>query len=290
MVKLRQVEKNDLPRYKELTDVEKWNHGLSEYELVLERSPTGAFCVELDDGTIAAFCGGYNLDDENVLVYSYVTEKQYRGMGYGSMAFKAVVEWAKGKNLYLNSADGKEAMYGRSGFTKFMWVDYQLVANVKSSDEIAKLGMAIDLTSVEPLNNVTDVLDYDNSISPFSREQVLAFFITNSVKAYLSRDANGLINGYVVCRQLDTCHSLQPFYADTPDVAERLLLKVLLSVPMEKLQFAMPKENVTGWKLVDKYFLPNPYKFKNTNLGRDDTVSPPIQSIYSMLDYMCTIC
>ena len=61
-------------------------------------------------------------------------------------------------------------------------------------------------------------------------------------------------------------------------------------MPMEKLQFAMPKENVTGWNLVDKYFLPNPYKFKNTNLGRDDTVSPPIQSIYSMLDYMCTIC
>ena len=28
-------------------------------------------------------------------------------MGYGSMAFKAVVEWSKGKNLYLNSADGK---------------------------------------------------------------------------------------------------------------------------------------------------------------------------------------
>lgn len=40
-----------------------------EYELVLERSPTGAFCVELDDGTIASFCGGYNLDDGNVLVY-----------------------------------------------------------------------------------------------------------------------------------------------------------------------------------------------------------------------------
>ena len=164
-------------------------------------------------------------------------------MGYGSMAFKAVVEWAKGKNLYLNSADGKEAMYGRSGFTKFMWIDYQLVANVKPSNEIAELGTAIDLTSIEPLNNVTDVLDYDNSITPFSREQVsqvqlltqwhfhvvtqvLSFFITSSVKTYMSRDANGRINGYVVCRQLDTCHSLQPFYADTPDVAERLLLKV----------------------------------------------------------------
>ena len=122
MVKVRQVEKKDLPRYKELTDVEKWNHTLAEYELCLERSPTGAFCVELDDGKLVSFCSGYNLDENNILVYryliktvekldkvhfSYITEKKYRGMGYGSMAFKAVVEWSKGKNLYLNSADGK---------------------------------------------------------------------------------------------------------------------------------------------------------------------------------------
>ena len=35
-------------------------------------------------------------------------------MGYGSMAFKAVVEWSKGKNLYLNSADGKGRKYFRT--------------------------------------------------------------------------------------------------------------------------------------------------------------------------------
>ena len=99
---------------------------------------------------------------------SYVTEKQYRGMGYGSMAFKAVVDWAKGKNLYLNSADGKEPMYAKSGFTKFMWIDYQLVAAVKP-----QIKHSLNLTSIEPLNHVKDVFDYDNAISPFSRHQVL---------------------------------------------------------------------------------------------------------------------
>ena len=34
MVKVRQVEKRDLPRYKELTDYEKWNHGLSKFNLL----------------------------------------------------------------------------------------------------------------------------------------------------------------------------------------------------------------------------------------------------------------
>ena len=54
---------------------------------------------------------------------------------------------------------------------------------------------------------------------------MLEFFIKTSVATYVSRDEQGKINGYVNCRQLDTCHSLQPFYADTPDVAERLLVK-----------------------------------------------------------------
>ena len=57
---------------------------------------------------------------------------------------------------------------------------------------------------------------------------MLEFFIKTSVATYVSRDEQGKINGYVNCRQLDTCHSLQPFYADTPDVAEKLLVKVPL--------------------------------------------------------------
>ena len=72
MVKVRQVEKKDLPRYKELTDFEKWNHTLAEYELCLGKSPTGAFCVELDDGKLVSFCSGYNLDESNILVYRYL--------------------------------------------------------------------------------------------------------------------------------------------------------------------------------------------------------------------------
>ena len=79
-------------------------------------------------------------------------------MGYGSLAFKAVVDWAKGKNLYLNSADGKEAMYARSGFTKFMWIDYQLVAAVKPQIE-----HSLDLTSIEP--------GLGNKLSVLSKEQ-----------------------------------------------------------------------------------------------------------------------
>ena len=81
-----------------------------EYELVLERSPTGAFCVELDDGTIAAFCGGYNLDDENVLVYRVAGVRNFmlyvRKMSYPR--FKLCNGEAVSRNgLWFNGIQGR---------------------------------------------------------------------------------------------------------------------------------------------------------------------------------------
>ena len=42
----------------------------------------------------------------------------------------------------------------------------------------------------------------------------------------MSVDSDGNVNGYVSCREIDCGHSLQPFYAESLEVAEKLLRKV----------------------------------------------------------------
>ena len=48
-----------------------------------------AYCVELiPDGKIVSFCGYFRLSEDANLIITYITDKDYRGMGYGSKCFK----------------------------------------------------------------------------------------------------------------------------------------------------------------------------------------------------------
>ena len=48
-----------------------------------------AYCVELiPDGKIVSFCGYFRLSEDANLIITYITDKHYRGMGYGSKCFK----------------------------------------------------------------------------------------------------------------------------------------------------------------------------------------------------------
>ena len=51
------------------------------------------------------------------------------------------------------------------------------------------------------------------------------FFLQTS-KTFISFDDDKNVNGYISCRQVPNGHSLQPFYADNPQIADRLLRKV----------------------------------------------------------------
>ena len=61
-----------------------------------------AYCLELD-GKLISFCGYFELSEDAFLIISYITDKDYRGMGYGSKCFKAVMDDCKGKKLLINS-------------------------------------------------------------------------------------------------------------------------------------------------------------------------------------------
>merc|ERR1712062_484957 len=172
--KIRKVEERDLKRYKELTDIEGWNHGQDMFDFVFG-SKGKAYCLELS-GKLISFCGYFELSEDAFLIISYITDKEYRGMGYGSKCFKAVMDDCKGKKLLINSADGKQEMYGRSGFKTFIFDDYQLVAKAK---------LITDDTGLESIREYSEqdfdkLAEYDRKISPYDRTHLLPFFLKTS--------------------------------------------------------------------------------------------------------------
>ena len=66
-------------------------------------------------------------------------------------------------------ADGKQEMYGRSGFKTFIFDDYQLVAKAK---------LVKDTTGLESIREYSEqdfekLAEYDRKISPYDRTHLL---------------------------------------------------------------------------------------------------------------------
>ena len=138
-------------------------------------------------------------------------------------------------------------MYGRSGFKTFIFDDYQLVAKAKLTTDDTGLEYIRDYFE----QDFEKLAEYDRKISPYDRNhllerafkgslilyenqrltqsQIKPFFLKTS-KTFVSLDRAGNINGYISCRKIDCGHSLQPFYADQPETAEKLLRKVILEI------------------------------------------------------------
>ena len=77
-MRVRLVEKKDLEQYKELTDIQGWNRGMEIFEMLLDRCPKGNFCVELENGELVSFCGGFEMDDQSIQIHSFITNIKHR--------------------------------------------------------------------------------------------------------------------------------------------------------------------------------------------------------------------
>ena len=231
-----------------------------------------AYCLELN-GKLVSFCGYFELSEDAFLVISYITDTEYRGMGYGSKCFKAVMDDCKGKKLLINSGTvhipkwagwteiaekpsnrdqfrtewkrtvNKRCMDDRdskllflmiiSWFQKPNWLQMTLGWN-QSENIRSKISTSLQ-SMIEKYLLMTEHIYwtglrksartfYENSRLIQSR--IKPFFLKTST-TFISIDTAGNVNGYISCRKIDCGHSLQPFYADQPETAEKLLRKVI---------------------------------------------------------------
>ena len=104
------------------------------------------------------------------------------------------------------------------------------------------------------------------------------------------RSSDGNINGYVFVRDIEEGLACQPFYADTKDTAEQLLLKILENDSKSKIQFSVPIKNENIFSLLTEYFQPNYRTSGNTSLTKGILYKLDLDKIFSMLDYSTSIC
>ena len=119
--------------------------------------------------------------------------------------FNAMMDAFKGKTFYINrylfnlqkgnlgcklnffSAAGKEPMYAKSGFTKFIYQDLRIIA-VPKADILRNL-QSFDFSEIAEIemNSYDDICEFDRKICPINRRGILDFYLNTARFKLVSR-------------------------------------------------------------------------------------------------------
>jgi hypothetical protein len=194
--------------------LEGWNPGLHDAEAFFAADESGFYVGEAD-GRIISTLSGVRYPGEFAFLGFYIVRPEYRGQGHGLRLWNAVMERLSGCVIGLDGVIAQQENYRKSGF--------ELVhRNIRYAGSLP--GEARGLT---PLDEVPwDKLgEFDRRHFPDNREAFLKAWLSMPESSGLaSISADGSIEGYGVIRRCRDGWKIGPLFAESPEIASRLLL------------------------------------------------------------------
>jgi len=96
---------------------------------------------------------------------------------------------------------------------------------------------------------------FDRRFFPAPRSTFLVRWLEQPGAHVLGIRANDILAGYGVARPCRKGFKLGPVFADTPDIAERLIASLMAKIEGEPVALDVPEPNETGLKLAQKFGL-----------------------------------
>jgi len=246
---IRNISKDELKNITlEWAKEEGWNPGLNDANCFYQQDPQGFFAGELN-GEIIATASAVIYGDNFAFFGCYIVKKQYRAQGYGFQLTKHRLNYVGNKrNLGLDGVIDMCDKYERIGF-----VTAHL--NTRYQGKFPQIAIDHD-THIKTITKADfdNINVYDKQLFPGAREAFLAcwLFPANG-HALVSKNADGSFNGYGVIRKCYDGYKVGPLFADSPDLAEAILLMLVNETNNEYVYLDIPAPNQAALTLVNKY-------------------------------------
>ncbi|XP_054154432.1 uncharacterized protein LOC128952974 [Oppia nitens] len=214
------------------------SHGLFEANYSVEtylKIDGNGFYVAIDDITkeVIGVCGGPMLRPDLAFIGLYAVDQRYSGRRIGQKLFHIVLSYiGNQQNVALFSVPDKLGLYrDRLGFRvvsdQTMVIYTGTVANVRqcSTDADSDDGIHVLTQLTDDLID-RQIVDYDRHIHGLSRDRLLGLSLRESGcrRAVAVDNNNKQVMGYGCLRVHSSgATTLSPLYADSPQVAKRLL-------------------------------------------------------------------
>ncbi|MET0908259.1 MAG: GNAT family N-acetyltransferase, partial [Ilumatobacteraceae bacterium] len=205
--------------------------GLGDATAFWATDPEGFFVGELDGDLVASISIVRYADRRSFLGF-YIVRPDQRGRGFGwrlwDFARRQVADAVDGTGL--DGVIDQVGAYRRSGFVLAHRNVRYVAPNPAHGTAPASSAAAWGFESFTPAD-LADLVDYDAGVFGCRRPEFLeAWLAEDGSNALVAREA-GRITGYGAIRPATEGYRVNPLFAETSDIAARLLDALLATVP-----------------------------------------------------------
>jgi len=226
--------------------MEGWNPGLQDAASFYAADPVG-FLLGLLDGEPVASIFAVRYGAGFGFIGGYIVRPEFRGKGYGMAVWQAGMARLAGRNVGLDGVPAQQANYARSGFSlAHRNVRYEgCGSDVPAADRVLPLGQ----------QDLDDILRYDRAFFADDRQHFMRCWLRQDGSvAFGVRDAEGALLGYAVLRPCRAGFKIGPLCAESPEVAEELMLALRGRVPADEPVFLdVPEPNTAAVALAERH-------------------------------------
>ncbi len=255
---------------------EGWNPGLDDADCYYATDPDGFLVGMLGDEPIASISVVKYGQSFGFLGF-YIVKPEYRGREYGIQIWDAGLKYLEGRNVGLDGVVAQQENYKKSGFKlAYSNVRYEGIANGQTCENA-------DIVYLSTLPFKT-IAAYDAPFFPEVRADFTKRWINQEqCKAY-GIIQHGKLAGYGVIRQCRTGYKVGPLYADTPDLAESLLVSLVSAIQTgETFYLDVPQVNPDAVALAERHKMK--VVFETARMYTGDKPDLPLGKIFGVTSF-----
>lgn len=231
---------------------EGWNPGLYDADSFYAQDPQGFFIGRLNDEIIGC-CSAVTYETSFAFFGHYVVKEKYRAQGYGIQMTQHRLNYVGNRVTGLDGVLNMCDKYANLGFrTTHLNIRHEGI-----SPTITKLDKHIFALQNDM---IPDVIQYDSKYFPAERPRFLEKWLAppaGNVFLYISQNT---IQGYGVIRQCFTGYKIGPLFAESSEIAEKILRALLSKIPGETFYLDTPEPNSAALSLADAYQMKPSFK------------------------------
>ncbi|MEB3294478.1 MAG: GNAT family N-acetyltransferase [Synechococcales bacterium] len=227
---------------------EGWNPGLHDADSFYAADSTGFWVGELNQQPIATLSAVKYGDTFGFLGF-YIVHPHYRGQGYGIQLWQTVLQQLEGRNIGLDGVLAQQSNYQKSGFQlayrniRYAGITGGTPPNLSTIVNLAELPFDI-------------IAQYDRPFFPADRTVFLQAWLQQPEKIALGMIQSDQLVGYGMIRACQSGYKIGPLFANTPAIAESLLLALTAHVPAQQpFYLDVPELNAAAVKLAETHQL-----------------------------------
>lgn len=226
---------------------EGWNPGLHDGDCFYQADAQGFFMGWLGGEAIASI-SAVKYGESFGFIGFYIVKPDFRGQGYGMQLWQAAMASLGDRTIGLDGVLAQQENYQKSGFQlAYRNVRYEGVGT----------GTTVTIPrSCVPLSALTleAVMAYDRPFFPADRTPFLTAWLTNPQHYVVGYLSSAGLTGYGVIRPCRNGYKIGPLFADTPGIAQDLLVALVDRVPAHVTFYLdVPEVNQEAIALAESY-------------------------------------